>query len=97
VLAREMRETKMSNDEVKQLIERIRREGLTRIRDTMMVGLSAVSAPVFDHDGRVAYVITCMGPSNIFDTSADGSIVTLVRTKAHDLSARMGYRAKLAG
>ena len=92
-----MRETKMSNDEVKKLIERIRQEGLTRIRDTMMVGLSAVSAPVFDHDGRLAYVITCMGPSNTFDTSADGSIVTLMRAKAQDLSARMGYRTKMAG
>ena len=81
ILAREMREIKMSNDEVKKLIERIRQEGLTRIRDTMMVGLSAVSAPVFDHDGRLAYVITCMGPSNTFDTSADGSIVTLMRAK----------------
>jgi len=97
VLAREMRETKISNDEVKQLIERIRGEGLTRIRDTMMVGLSAVSAPVFDHDGHVAYVITCMGPSNSFDTSVEGPIVTLMRTKAQDLSARMGYRAKMAG
>ena len=97
LLAREMRDTKMSNDEVKKLIERIRQEGLTRIRDTMMVGLSAVSAPVFDHDGRLAYVITCMGPSNTFDTSADGSIVTLMRAKAQDLSARMGYRTKMAG
>ena len=97
LLAKEMRETKVSNDEVKQLIERIRREGLTRIRDTMMVGLSAVSAPVFDHDDRLAYVITCMGPSNAFDTSADGPIVMLMRAKAQDLSARMGYRTKMAG
>ena len=92
-----MRETKMSNQDVTNLIENIRREGLTRIRDTMMVGLSAVSAPVFDHDGRLAYVITCMGQSNAFDTSADGAIVTLMRTKARDLSARLGHRTKLAG
>ena len=32
-----------------------------------------------------------------FDTSADGPIVTLVRAKAQDLSARMGYRTKMAG
>ena len=63
----------------------------------MMVGLSAVSAPVFDHDDRLAYVITCMGPSNTFDTSADGPIVTLMRAKAQDLSARIGYRTKMAG
>ena len=49
------------------------------------------------HDGRVAYVITCMGPSNTFDTNAEGPIVTLMRAKAQDLSSRMGYRTKKAG
>jgi hypothetical protein len=38
-----------------------------------------------------------MGPSNTFDTSADGPVVTLMRAKAQDLSARMGYRTKMAG
>jgi DNA-binding IclR family transcriptional regulator len=61
----------------------------------MMVGLSAVSAPVFDHDGRPP--LTCVVLCNTVDTSGDGPIVTLVRAKAQDLSARMGYRTKMAG
>jgi DNA-binding IclR family transcriptional regulator len=97
LLAGELRETKMSGAAVTTLIERIRHEGVSRIRDTMMVGLSAVSAPVFDHDGRLAYVVTCMGPSNTFDTRSGGTIATLMRSKSEDLSARLGYRAKLAG
>jgi DNA-binding IclR family transcriptional regulator len=97
LLAAELGVARMSKASVASLIEQVRREGMSRIRDSMMVGLSAVSAPVFDHDGRLAYSITCMGQSNAFDTSLDGEIVRVVETKARDLSARLGFRAKMAG
>lgn len=97
LLARELAETPMGVSSVAALIEQIRREGMSQIRDTMMVGLSAISVPVFDHDGRLAYALTTLGQSEVFDTSIDGEIARAVLNKANDLSARLGFRAKLAG
>ena len=97
LLTGELGELKMSKTAVTAMIDQVRREGMSRIRDSMMVGLSAVSAPVFDHDGRLAYSITCMGQTNTFDTSLDGDIVRIVRSKVSDLSARLGFQAKMTG
>jgi DNA-binding IclR family transcriptional regulator len=63
----------------------------------MMVGLSAVSAPVFDHEGRLAYALTSLGQSESFDTSIDSAVVQTVRQKAEELSGRLGFRARMAG
>lgn len=97
VLKRELAETPLDPHALAAMAEQIRREGLSRIRDTMMFGLSAVSAPVFDHDGRLAYVLTCLGQSESFDTALDSDVVRIVQQKANELSARLGFRAKMAG
>lgn len=90
VLAQELADTPMDSGSVAALRETVRRGGLSCIRDTMMVGLSAVSAPVFDHDGRLAYVLTSLGQSESFDTSIDGHVARMVAGKARELSARLG-------
>ena len=97
VLARELAETPMEAASVTALSEQVRREGISRIRDSMMVGLSAVSAPVFDHDGRLAYALTVLGQTEAFDTSIDGEIVQAVASQCRELSARLGFRAKMTG
>lgn len=79
---------------IQNMIKRVRRDGVSVVRDTMMVGLSAVSAPVFDYDGRLIYALTALGPSESFDTSLDGKIVHTVLGKANALSARLGFRGK---
>jgi DNA-binding IclR family transcriptional regulator len=97
LLAAEQEEAHVSDDYVTSVVEKTRQEGLSRVRDTMMVGLSAVAAPIFDHDRRLAYVLTCMGQTKTFDTSSKGNIVKLMRSKAGALSASLGYRTKLVG
>ena len=96
VLKSELSETKLETSEIQKMIDDVRREGVSRIRDTMMVGLSAVSAPVFDPDGRLLYVLTTLGPSDSFDTSLKGEIVRAVKGKAKELSARLAQIAKNA-
>jgi DNA-binding IclR family transcriptional regulator len=97
VLKAELAEMPLEPSALAAITEEVRREGVSRIRDTMMVGLSAVSAPIFDHDGRLAYVLTTLGQSEAFDTSADGEIVRIMQGKAEELSARLGFRARMAG
>lgn len=92
VLQDELAETVLEPAAVQRIINGVRREGVSRIRDTMMVGLSAVAAPVFDHDGRLIYVLTALGQSRQFDTALDGDTVRIMKAKAEELSERLGYR-----
>ena len=89
----ELAETPLKLPAVEELVAKVRQEGVSRVRDTMMVGLSAVSAPVFDHDGRLLYVLTTLGQSDGFDTSLKGTTVNIVRNKARELSVRLGFKA----
>ncbi|MCX7309743.1 MAG: hypothetical protein NTZ72_18095, partial [Afipia sp.] len=92
VLKKERSEKRLGVTEEEEIIGRVRREGAARVRDTMMVGLSAVAAPVFDHDGRLLYVLTALGQSESFDTSLKGQIFEAVKTKANSLSTRLGFK-----
>jgi DNA-binding IclR family transcriptional regulator len=97
VLKQELAENPMKPASVTALIEQVQRERISRIRDSMMVGLSAVSAPVFDHEGRLAYTLTSLGPSESFNTALDSAVVQTVRQRAEELSERLGFRARMVG
>jgi DNA-binding IclR family transcriptional regulator len=97
LLSRELAEMPMEPASIAALIDQVRREGMSRIRDSMMVGLSAVSAPVFDHDGQLAFALTSLGQTGAFDTVIDSEIVRTVQGKAMELSSRLGLRTKMAG
>jgi DNA-binding IclR family transcriptional regulator len=96
LLKKELAEMRLELPAVEEVIVKVRREGVSRVRDTMMVGLSAVAAPVFDHDGRLLYVLTALGPSEGFDTSLKGATASIVRKKASELSSRLGFKPESA-
>lgn len=96
VLKKERAETRLGLAAVEKLVAEVRRQGISCVRDTMMVGLSAVAAPVFDHDGRLLYVLTALGQSGGFDTSLKGQTVGIVRKRAAELSTRLGFRPEVA-
>ncbi|MCJ7800603.1 MAG: IclR family transcriptional regulator [Polaromonas sp.] len=76
-------------------IERLRQETRTRrcavVQDTLLRGISAVAAPVFDHTGRVSAVLTALGATGGFDPAADGVIATQVILEASAISAALGF------
>ena len=53
-------------------------------------GVSAMSAPAFDHTGAIALAITAIGPSAIFDTQWDGEIALALKACADQVSQRLG-------
>ena len=55
------------------LLEGIRARGLHAIHGLLMPGVEALSAPVFDARGRVAAVLTVVGPASIFQAEAGAS------------------------
>jgi DNA-binding IclR family transcriptional regulator len=61
------------------------------VRDTNLKGISAVSAPLFDHSGKLCAVLTALGATGGFDASPDGPIGTALRREAAAASALLGY------
>ena len=72
-------------------LERIRQLGLSTIVDRPVPGLSALSAPVFDHSGELQLAITIMGPSTVVDVSQDGPQATALLSFTRRLSEQLGY------
>jgi DNA-binding IclR family transcriptional regulator len=76
---------------VTEMLTEVRKHGLARALGDPLPGVNAFSAPVFDHSGHVALVITAMGPEGTFDARWDGAIAHALRDCAGRISKRLGY------
>lgn len=61
------------------------------VRDTNLKGISAVSAPLFDHTGKLCAVLTALGASGGFDASPDGPVGRALRAEAMTASGLLGH------
>ncbi|PZQ78445.1 Pca regulon regulatory protein [Xylophilus ampelinus] len=77
---------------VDALFQEIRALRCAPMRDVLLNGVSAVAAPIFTESGKVAAVITALGPSGSFDPTPGASTALLVVHAAENVSARLGYR-----
>jgi len=69
----------------------VRRHGLGRSEGAVVAGVSALSAPVFDHRAAMVLALTAIGPSAAFDARWGGRVATVLRDAAHTVSARLGH------
>jgi DNA-binding IclR family transcriptional regulator len=76
---------------VAALCRQTREAGCAIVHDTLLAGISAISAPIFDARGRVVAVFTALGASNGFDTSLKGKICLRVIEEAANISLAMGF------
>ena len=77
---------------VQALWAEVRTQGCARVVDTLLPGIVAFCAPVFDADGRLALGITTLGTSATLDPAWGGAIHTPLRAAAAQLSQDLGYR-----
>ncbi|MBE7419532.1 MAG: IclR family transcriptional regulator [Ideonella sp.] len=70
----------------------VHRHGLGRADEAVLAGVSALSAPVFDHGGAMVLAITAIGPSAAFDSRWGGAVAVALREAAHSVSAQLGHR-----
>jgi DNA-binding IclR family transcriptional regulator len=77
-----------------ELIE-VRRHGLGRAEGAVVAGVSALSAPVFDHRGAMVLALTAIGPSAAFDARWTGHVAAVLREAASTVSARLGHRTAM--
>jgi len=78
--------------EIGKIVEEWRAHGVTRAVGRPIPGVNAFSAPVFDHEGQAALVITAMGHEDTFPSQWKSSPALAVRRAAEEVSTRLGYR-----
>lgn len=76
---------------VQRLQRQVREQGCAIVNDTLLQGISAVAAPVFDARGQVVAVLTALGASTGFDARPGGRVCPVVMAEAAAISAQMGY------
>jgi DNA-binding IclR family transcriptional regulator len=92
IVTKECKSYKKSAREVDEIVELVRRRGYATSKDATVPGIAAVSAPVFNHDGRLVYAMTSFGPTASLDVTPKGAVLPTLRAKADALSARIGFR-----
>lgn len=55
-------------------IAKVRRDGIAATTDLPVPGISALSAPVFNHSGHLQLAITVIGPTPKIDVSLQGDM-----------------------
>jgi DNA-binding IclR family transcriptional regulator len=71
-------------------LHEVRAHGISRSEGEIVPGVSAMSAPVFDHTGAIALAITAIGPTGIFDTKWNGATAHALKDCAAAVSQRLG-------
>lgn len=83
--------SKRTADDYEATLQAIRTEGLHHIHGLLMPGVDALSAPIFDAQGRIAAVMTVVGPTSMFNADSQGPAAERLRAAAQASSWRMGF------
>jgi DNA-binding IclR family transcriptional regulator len=76
--------------ELRDLGESVRRDGVASTRNKMILGLSALAAPVFGADGALEAVIGIVLPTGLMTAAEAKRLGKLVRETAHRASLELG-------
>ncbi|WP_409278714.1 IclR family transcriptional regulator [Pseudomonas defluvii] len=87
----ELATLKQAASEYDALFAQIRERGLHHIHGLLMPGVDALSAPVFNAVGKIAAVITVVGPTSIFHADEQGPAAQRLLAAAKTISWRMGH------
>jgi DNA-binding IclR family transcriptional regulator len=74
------------------LIAEIRRHGMSRAVGSVIPGINAFCAPVFDHDGKMALAITGLGPAGLLPPKWNGPMAKAIHAAARRISRELGWR-----
>ncbi|QKZ03153.1 IclR family transcriptional regulator [Pseudomonas eucalypticola] len=75
------------------LLQEIRARGLHHVHGLLLPGVDALSAPVFDATGRLAAVLTVVGPTSMFHADAHGPAAERLLAASRTVSWRMGHES----
>lgn len=69
----------------------VRTAGISRAKNLVLPGISALAAPVWNDSGALVLCLTAIGPSAMFDSRLQGSVAKALLRAAGGLSARLGF------
>lgn len=81
----------LSASQVQALVAGVQQRCLGQVMGDLVPGINSVSAPVFDHEGKLVLAITALGNDAVFDAGEEGPAARAVSGAAAALSARLGY------
>ena len=73
----------------------IRARGLESSVDAPSPGISSLSAPVRDSDGRLSLALTVIGSTGAIDVAADGPVARALLAAAHDIGTQLAAARSL--
>ncbi|MFN4164620.1 MAG: IclR family transcriptional regulator [Ferrovibrio sp.] len=74
-------------------VDKVKRDGIAATTDLPVPGISALSAPVFNHSGHLQLAITVIGPTRKIDVGLSGPHASALLAFTRRLSAQLGYTA----
>ncbi len=77
--------------QVQAMISETRAQGLGRVVNVLLPGISGFCAPVFDADGHLALGVVSLGSTATLDTDWAGPVAQALRGFAAQLSADLGW------
>jgi DNA-binding IclR family transcriptional regulator len=90
-LARYTERTVTDPGNLRQELERIRQVGYGTAEEELEIGLSAVAAPIWNHEGHVVAIISVSGPSFRLPQERLMELGTVTKQAADTISGKMGY------
>ncbi len=78
-------------------IAHVRARGYAEAVDERELGLSAISAPIWSADGKLAAIVALQGPSSRFDDEARLAALPLVRQCCERVSLALGWVGTASG
>jgi DNA-binding IclR family transcriptional regulator len=76
---------------VRSLQTETRQQGLGRVKNVLLPGISGLCAPVFDADQHLALGVVALGSSASFDTALDGPLAQALLRMSRQLSQDLGH------
>jgi DNA-binding IclR family transcriptional regulator len=83
----------ITRQQLDALLSDFRRHGMSRAVGSVIPGINAFCAPVFNHEGQMALAITALGPAGLFPPNWNGPMPKAIGAAAGSISRRLGWRA----
>lgn len=77
--------------QLETLVAEARKRGLTRVTGSVLPGINAFAAPVFNHDGTMALAFAGLGPAGLVPADWNGSLPQAIKAAAESASLRLGW------
>jgi DNA-binding IclR family transcriptional regulator len=78
--------------QVQAMLSESRTQGLGRVVNVLLPGISGLCAPVFDSDGHLVLGVVSLGSSATLNVDWQGPVANALRAFAGQLSADLGWR-----